>query len=153
MENLSFEQVDYILFEVRSNDRSDLCLYAKHIAPLWHQLNERVKTETTNDNTIEECVLPAYQSPLTDDLKTQLDLFVQKTPLAIVKTILNKWREVARKEGQKQEIEKQLFADWLDNVYFYDNEMVEFPKALQWKYCSTAYAYVFEIVHKKTNIN
>ncbi|ETO35632.1 ring finger protein [Reticulomyxa filosa] len=145
MEKLSFDQSDCAFFDVRTKEVNDHGLCVKHIFVLWKNLSSMVKSEFTDESSIDEYVLDIYQKPLANQMFEQLRTFVTKTPLAITRKILESWRNLAQEQGQKPMNVNAKISDYLENCYLFENEMEFFPKeTILWENCSAAYAYVYQ---------
>ncbi|ETO25837.1 hypothetical protein RFI_11300, partial [Reticulomyxa filosa] len=152
LEQMSFDEKSCKLFIMDLKEQQKMFILCRHMCNLWRLLNNAVQLKFVDESTIDNYVLDIYKVPLTELLKQQLQEMVQKTSLAIIKEILDAWREVVQSEGQKmRELKKkdtkpELFSNWLDNIVFFENELEFFPKeSLTWEYCAAGYAYLHKL--------
>ncbi|ETO03292.1 hypothetical protein RFI_34118, partial [Reticulomyxa filosa] len=83
------------------------------------------------------------RSNLTLDLKNQLSHFVEKTAKKTIRRIMTAWRHVANTESRIQAQPSKLIKDYLQNTYFFSEELNFFPHQLfTWDYCITGYSFV-----------
>ncbi|ETO36342.1 hypothetical protein RFI_00719 [Reticulomyxa filosa] len=148
-----FDEKSCKLFLVNLEGQQKGFILCRHMCNLWRLLHDAVLLEFVDRSTINNFVLDMYREPLTDSLKQQLQEMIKKTPLGIVKQILDAWREVVQSEGQniRDLNKKEPFSNWLDNIMFFDNELEFFPKELlTWDYCATGYAYLYELFKRSS---
>ncbi|ETO32023.1 hypothetical protein RFI_05094, partial [Reticulomyxa filosa] len=89
------------------------------------------------------------QLKLTSDLKDQLSDFVKKTTKRTIRRIMTAWRHVANKESRIQAQSSKLIKDYLQNTYFFSEELHFFPQqSFTWDYCITGYSFIVSCYKK-----
>ncbi|ETO21435.1 hypothetical protein RFI_15768 [Reticulomyxa filosa] len=148
MANLSFEKAEYAMFDIKSKGNNKITLCTKHIGALWRQLDHWVRTKSTDEGTIFNLVSELYQRPLEKSLEDELENFMRKTPIETVRQLLSYWRSIAQSEGHKNKDltnpNQCALLSWLENVFFFENELAYFPRKLTWAHCASGYAFVFQ---------
>ncbi|ETO17817.1 hypothetical protein RFI_19495, partial [Reticulomyxa filosa] len=100
------------------------------------------KAQFQNGKCLQMTVQP-NQLKLTPDLEKQLSHFFEKTDKKIVRRIMTAWRHVANKESRIQAQPSKLIKDYLQNTYFFSEELNFFPhQFFTWDYCITGYNFV-----------
>ncbi|ETN97158.1 hypothetical protein RFI_40374, partial [Reticulomyxa filosa] len=151
-QQLQFEKKDQSLFFIRSHAKSDcttLCI--KHIGALWRVLNNLVRSERLHDDFITPFVLEMYRHSLPNELQKQIKGFVKKTSLAIMKEVLDAWREIAYKQGQierKQSNAQEFQLVFSLQQHLSENDLSCFP-CLTWRFCAAAYRCAYQESKKK----
>ncbi|ETO22143.1 hypothetical protein RFI_15060 [Reticulomyxa filosa] len=105
---------------------------------------EYFQLEYLNENSITPFVLDIYQQALPNRIQSQIEDFVKRKSLGIMKDILKTWREVAYKQGQIIRDENSQFSHWLEQD-LPDNQLEYFPhQSLTWSYCASAYQCAYQ---------
>ncbi|ETO00609.1 hypothetical protein RFI_36831, partial [Reticulomyxa filosa] len=83
------------------------------------------------------------QLELTPDLEKQLSRFVERTDKKIIRRIMTAWTHVAKKENRVETQPSKLIKDYLQNTYFFSDELNFFPQqSFSWDYCINGYNFV-----------
>ncbi|ETO00543.1 hypothetical protein RFI_36897, partial [Reticulomyxa filosa] len=83
------------------------------------------------------------QLELTPDLEKQLSRFVERTDKKIIRRIMTAWTHVAKKENRVETQPSKLIKDYLQNTYFFSDELNFFPQqSFTWDYCINGYNFV-----------
>ncbi|ETO02726.1 viral A-type inclusion protein [Reticulomyxa filosa] len=83
------------------------------------------------------------QLELTPDLEKQLSRFVERTDKKIIRRIMTAWTHVAKKENRVETQPSKLIKDYLQNTYFFSDELNFFPQQpFIWDYCINGYNFV-----------